>query len=173
MPTTPWAMAATDTQADTTEQLCELCIINPGMTYIKNNTLCMNTHGQLLFSWLPKWGYQPLHQILKSRCHRDHKKAVDQESHQYPSSPNSNLFLYFTRLSLRWGAGRGRSVLCPFEKQSWVLPSVVDIILVWKKGCWDREWGWFWMHSKRGAITAIPQKSQSFFLKQLRLMWNI
>lgn len=59
MLTTTWAMAATDTQADSGAALWTLQYKHCNDTHKKQSktrkSMCMNTHGQLLFSWLSSW----------------------------------------------------------------------------------------------------------------------
>lgn len=65
----PRAMAATDTQADTTEQLCELCSIDTVVTHIqkqKKNKHVVHKHmGNFLFRGYLSVFTRPLNLILK------------------------------------------------------------------------------------------------------------
>lgn len=144
MPTTCWAMVArhADTQAGTMEQLCELYKINTVMTSIKKNN---NKKTKTLTCV-----HQPFNQILESCCLTViTKKQLTKSSWLIP------LLCKFKFVSLshplepqmgRWGR-KVRTVPVWERKLScticcWHHPS-------WKKGSWDREWGWFGMHSQR------------------------
>lgn len=119
--------------------------------------------------------------LMPLRFFATEKNAADPEPHLYPSSPNPNMSLFFCFLiSPSWASDgelrEGGQNCARWRNKVQFYHLLLTSSLVWKKKMRLRHRvgvNWTIMGCIcNGTITAIPQKSQSFFRKQSIFMWK-